>query len=178
MSLHRTKGGLAMHTSDIELPTFGQWSPTQFDTAGLGSEGQEDWLVCPVIQTRDSGCLERSNFAVVLADLQGCDPDATDHEIHRFGHWGPGWFEIIVVRPGTECHSKAQSWEAALASYPVASDSHLSDLECEEANAAWEGASIRERIRLLALAGQSIFAARRSEFPQDDNGAIQQRLLG
>ena len=41
-----------------------------------------------------------------------------------------------------------------------------------------ENTSIRERIRLLADEGRSIFAARRSEFPQDDNGAIQERLLG
>ncbi len=163
---------------NITLPRYADWSPTPFDTKGLGLEDRSDWLVCPVLQTRDSDCLARSNFAVVEADLDRVDPEGEDHELHRFGHWGPGWIEILIVRPGTECHRTAQGWVAALAGYPVASDEHFSALEWDEACEAWENTSLRERIRLLADEGQSIFAARRSEFPQDDTGAIRERILG
>ena len=35
------------------------------------------WLVVPVSQTRDSGCLDRSNFEVAEAELLEKDPDGT-----------------------------------------------------------------------------------------------------
>ncbi len=104
-------------------------------------------------------------------------------EVHRFGHWGPGWFEIILIHPD---HAKAVAeWEGALSEYPVASETDFSKLEYEEACAAWQQASIRERVELLQRAHYGgrltvalLMQARRDDMPSDDNGCIQERLLG
>ena len=167
-----------MHTGDIQLERYSNFRPTQFDSKGLGLEDRQDWLLAPVSQTRDSEPLEVSNFRTVLRDLEGADPEGENHEVHRFGHWGPGWFEVILVRPDSDCHLKAQEWTAALESYPVADDTDFYELEAEEAEEAWRYTSMRERIRLCAKAGVSIFASRDEYPPHDDNGAIQQYLLG
>lgn len=52
--------------------------------------------------------------------------ETSDFETHRFGHWGPGWFEILVVRPGSACHREAQRIAAALDSYPVLNEEDFS----------------------------------------------------
>lgn len=193
-----------MHTSDIELERFADFQPTAFDHRGVGSDGQEDWLVLPISQTRDSGLLEKSNFDAAedslrrvqkrcdkarrrilhklnrlnvsrpflgvpvdrfaqeigysdgnvsiavnrLLNLCGLPPvegetiaafaerletalDTSDFETHRFGHWGPGWFEIIVVRPGSACHREAQAIAAAVSNYPVLDESDYCEREHE-----------------------------------------------
>jgi hypothetical protein len=81
------------------MQTYSQYRPTGFDSRGLGLPDRQDWLVLPVIQTRDSGPLEQSNFASALKAVGG---ESETVEVHRFGHWGPGWFEIIIVAPGSE----------------------------------------------------------------------------
>lgn len=104
-----------------DLKTYREWSPTAFDARGLALAERQDWLVCPVMKTRDSDALERSNFDAferIIAAQSGTD----DHETHRFGHWGPGWFEIILVRPGSPAHKEAAELACALASYPVLDD--------------------------------------------------------
>lgn len=199
-----------MHTSDIELERFADFQPTYVDPRGLGSDGQEDWLVVPVSQTRDSGLLEKSNFDAAEDSLRRvqrrCDKarrrivklvkrvgrttdtyirfvatelcrvdqttddamsdilkaeerlyalvgipapecgaertcdflarletalEASDFETHRFGHWGPGWIEIIVVRPGSACHREAQAIAAAVSDYPVLDEHDYSEREHE-----------------------------------------------
>ena len=112
------------------MQQYKEFQPTCFDFRGIGLEDRQDWYVAPVSQTRDSEALELSNFAVVLKSLEEADT-GEDVEVHRFGHWGPGWFEIILVRPDTPAYKEAQDWEAALADYPVADDMHYSELECE-----------------------------------------------
>lgn len=112
--------------------TYKEFQPTSFDCKGLGLPDRQDWLVAPVGQNRDSEALYRSNFIVVYEDLIKYGYD--DVEIHRFGHWGPGWFEIILVRPNTEAAKIAEEWECALSDYPVADEMHLSQLESEEEN--------------------------------------------
>lgn len=69
------------------MRTYSSHRPTTFDSH-IELEDREDWFLAPVSLTRDSGPLEESNFAVVLADLGG---ESDDVEVHRFGHWGPGW---------------------------------------------------------------------------------------
>lgn len=193
-----------MHTSEIKLQRFGDHRPTQFDSRGVGSDGQEDWLVVPVSRTRDSGLLEQSNFEKTLesiervtrrierarrhiaykldrlfadtpflgrtldwfgsemgwrkpkaiermcsiVDLPMVDGETVaafaerlgrtlavdydrDYQTHQFNHWGPGWFEIIVVRPGSAAHREAQAIAAALSDYPVLDESDFSEREHE-----------------------------------------------
>ena len=92
---------------------YNKFRPSQFDPAGIGLEDRQDWLVVQVYQNRDSDCLERSNFEVVKKDLEKCNDvtkDELDFEVHRFDHWGPGWFEIMIVRPGSQAEKEAEEW--------------------------------------------------------------------
>ena len=88
------------------MESYGEFRPTAFDPKGLGLQEQQDWMVLPTYQTRDSEHLTKSNFEAALEMLGG---EGDDVEVHRFGHWGPGWFEIIIVRPGTDALVKAES---------------------------------------------------------------------
>lgn len=160
-----------MDVTDIELPVYSEWAPTQFDTKGLGCEDQQDWLVCPVAITRDSGHLELSNWAAQENALEAVSPEpgddesmpdtGPDFEIHRFSHWGPGWIEIVLVRPGSACHRVAQELVVALGNYPLLDEDDASEREYGAAYDRWEQCGLRERIRICAKYNVSIFAARR-----------------
>ncbi len=149
----------------MSLTPYRTYRPTNCDTPGLGCEDRQDWLVAPVSITRDSECLGRSNWSVVTGDV--ITRSATeDWEIHRFGHWACGWFEIMLVRPGSMAHMVCDEWSSALEDYPIASDDHFSELEYSEACEYWERASLRERVYECQRAGVSVFAARRDECPE------------
>ncbi|MCP4113797.1 MAG: hypothetical protein GY737_00045 [Desulfobacteraceae bacterium] len=125
------------------MQTYNEWSPTPFDSRGafIGVDRGE-WLVVPVIQTRDSEPLEESNFAAALEILGG-----EDHfvEVHRFGHWGPGWIEIIIVHPYAQLSDRryvtfanlAEEIERRLADYPVLDEEDLCERESEAAGESW-----------------------------------------
>lgn len=122
------------------MKLYKNWSPHPRDIAGLGCEDQQNWYVAPVIQTRDSGPKERSNFRVVLKDLENqsrLTADEPDHEVYRFNHWGLGWFKIILVRPNTDTAASAQKWEDSFKDYSIADESDLSEEETEEASEIW-----------------------------------------
>ena len=126
---------------------YKDWAPSQFDTMGLCLEDRQDWLVAPVILTRDSGPRERSNWRVVVEDLRR---DGCEVEIHRFGHWACGWFEIALVYPAGE--PQVTSWEGALDDYPIADDEDFSYEEQEEANAVWANCYTgKERLSALRV---------------------------
>ena len=109
------------------MQTYSQFQPTGFDHKGAFLPDQQDWLVVPVSQTRDSGPLAQSNFAIALEMLGGKSETV---EVHRFGHWGPGWFEIILVNPDDKERVKiANEIEASLENYPVLSDEDYSRRE-------------------------------------------------
>lgn len=158
----------------MRLPTYSTYRPTGFDPAGAFLDDRQDWLVAPVIRTRDSGARERSNFAVVLKDL-GDESDTV--EIHRFGHWGPGWFEIILCAPESPAADKAQEWAGALENYPIADEMHLSELEWEEASAFWARASEKERRYWCERYGISKKAARRKSLPREEDGGHVSELV-
>lgn len=155
----------------MSLIKFSDFRPTQFDCKGLGSEGQEDWLVAEPGVSRDSGAMGRSNWRVLNKCLDEIDPDGNDHEIHRFNHWGPGWFEIVVVRPDTACAKEAQRISDALTDYPVIDDDDYSREEAEESEDIWKHWSIEDRVTHIQQFNKkycesiSIFAARRDEVP-------------
>lgn len=78
------------------------------------AESRENWIVAPVSRNRDSGPLDESNFASALELLGG---ESESCEVHRFGHWGPGWYEIIIVHPSRA--REIDDLESSLESYPV-----------------------------------------------------------
>jgi len=112
---------------------YRKYAPTQYDPKGICLEDRQDWLVLPCEQNRDSEPLSRSNFDVLLNDFGG---ESETVEVHRFGHWACGWFEIIIVHPSLK--EKVEDWERALEDYPVADDEDLSEKEMVEANEVWE----------------------------------------
>jgi hypothetical protein len=86
----------------------------------------------PVGQHRDSDALDRSNYAVILADLTERFPGAISDV--RFGHWAVGWVEEITHDAGNAAVVEAvQQWRDALDDYPVADDDAHSALEYSEA---------------------------------------------
>lgn len=171
------------------MQLYKDFSPTDFDSRGaFGLPG--DHLVPGVIQTRDSNCLERSNFKQVGEALTEA---GLEFETHRFGHWGPGWFEIYLVTPTDEARELIEELEGRLEDYPVLDEEELSSMEWEEASEAWEHMSVRNRARMLQESrdrchwlrdgwrtpgGASIFAARRDTLPEDNQGEIMSRLNG
>lgn len=117
--------------------------PTHTDTAravardtgwNLDREAENrEWAAVgmgPVGQHRDSGALDKSNFAVIYADLSGKFGEAVD--IALFTHWAVGWVEEIIWDAGREDVARAVAdWRGALADYPVADEMHFSELEWE-----------------------------------------------
>lgn len=118
------------------MDPYKEFQPTAFDPKGLNLPEQQEWLVVPVCQTRDSEALSRSNFRVALEMLEETDSDEkdSDYETHSFNHWGPGWFDIIIVKPGTKAHDVAKDIESRLEDYPVLDEGDWSELESEEEN--------------------------------------------
>ena len=161
---------------------YGKWAPTAFDSVGAFLENREDWLVLPVMRTRDSGPMAESNFESAWSLVE--DASVLDNELscenHRFGHWGPGWFKIIIVRPGSHCAKVAEEIEARLGDYPVLDDDDYSAREWEAATETWARCyNVRERVQLIQEHNRvlrehcvSVFAARRDEIPQGDHGYI------
>ena len=117
----------------MDFPRYGDWSPTQFDS-NIDID-RSDWLVMPVMQTRDSGPLDQSNFACFLDALGG---EGETVEVRRFGHWGPGWFEIIIIDPNdVAAQSVAYDCARALQDYPVLNDTDHSIRESEAEMESW-----------------------------------------
>lgn len=128
------------------MNTYSEFRPTGFDSH-IGIDDREKWLVLPCARNRDSGCLDESNFACALKELGG---ESDTVEVCRFGHWGNGWFEIIIVQPDTDAHKKAIDIEAGLSNYPVLDDNDFSEREMEAANETWKNCyDTAERIEYI-----------------------------
>jgi hypothetical protein len=103
-------------------------------------------------QSRDSDCLEQSNFTVMLAELGGESDVVT---VVRESHWLVGWVEWIAIEAdGTPESDKAlktaDRLKARLADYPILDEDDLCEREIEEANATWTNCySPQERIRYI-----------------------------
>jgi len=108
---------------------YSEFQPTGFDRKGAFLRDRQDWIVVPVNQARDSCALERSNFEAAL-DLLGGESEVV--EVHRFDHWGPGWFEIIIVDPNSEKAQVASDIKARLQTYTVLDEESLALMELKE----------------------------------------------
>jgi hypothetical protein len=156
----------------MKMQKYSEWAPTSFDCRGLSLHDRQDWIVCPVIQTRDSEPFESSNYASAVALLDGAN---AEYEEHRFGHWGPGWFDIILVNPA---HAKVvEDIENRLENYPLLDEEDLSRREWDLAVETWGNMSLRERVALSERFGFHLMACRRDEVPQDRNGSLLEYLV-
>ena len=127
-----------MSVYDDCFERYAKHSPTAFDhNINIDDEGTErsKWFVMPVSRTRDSGPLDNSNFDCFLAGLGG---ESETVEVHRFGHWGPGWYEIILVSPDDEKALKeAYDMIRSLEHYPVLDDEDYSSREWDDFEESW-----------------------------------------
>ena len=163
----------------MTLEVYRDFRPTEYDRRGMFlDEEQKGWYVCPLNQTRDSEALEVSNFAYAVEACESVDPDGDSHKVHRFSHWGPGWFEIILVRPMSRAHAVAVDIDERLEDYGALDEEDWCEREWTEVCEAWETNGLGYRVEMCARAGVSIFAARRNDFPADDSGTLQELMLG
>ncbi len=130
------------------MQKYSEFRPTQFDSKGAFlDDDRQEWLIVNVGRNRDSGPLSESNFASALKILGG---EGDDVEVHRFGHWGPGWFEIIIVRPDTDAARIGDEIADALENYPVLDDDDFSERETNEANEVWKNCyRLKDRIEYI-----------------------------
>lgn len=114
--------------------TYADYAPTGLDQCGAFLPDRQDWLVAPISITRDtSEPIALSNWEVMQAEF---DREHVEYEIHRFGHWGPGWFEIILLHP--DGAAVLDDIERALLDYPILDESHYSDKEHQVQTEDWE----------------------------------------
>lgn len=167
------------HVADIlaEMPRYGTYRPTALDARGIGPDYLATWYVAPVGRNRDSGALAESNFSCLLSSLGG---ESEHVEVHRFGHWANGWFELVLVSPNAPEATLTTLAEcsAALESYPVLNEEDYSDREDAAAQQWWVNMGMRERIRVCAKYNVSIFAARAEHYSElpDDTGDLRSYL--
>ena len=127
-----------MSKYDGVFKRYGEHSPTPFDrniNIDDGETERSQWFIMPVTQNRDSQCLDQSNFAAFLKGLGG---ESESVEVHRFGHWGPGWYEIIIVHPDSPVLDEAYDMARALEDYPVLDEEDNGRRESEEAEETWD----------------------------------------
>ena len=134
------------------MKTYREFAPTSVNIKGLGLNDKQDWLVSPVTLNRDSDCLSKANWQSVLDSLSDCfdGEEEQDVETHSFNHWACGWFEILIVRPGSPAERILKDIERRLEDYPILDEEAFSNLEHEEADSTWRNCyNDRERIAYM-----------------------------
>ncbi len=154
------------------MKIYNEFQPTGFDPKGYLLSDQQNWFVLPCGQNRDSNCLDRSNFKVALEKLGG---ESENVEVHRFGHWAYGWFEIIIINPESKQVQIACDIENQLEQYPILDDMDYSELQWNEGQNFWCSMSIRERVELCQEYGISALKARHNFIP--DCSALEDYLV-
>ena len=120
---------------------------------------------------RDSDSISRSNFTVALKRLGG---ESETVIVARASHWAVGWVEELLIHESdSKAIAQGNAILAKIEDYPVLDEEAHSQLEWDEAAEYWERSSVSNRLEMIQRAGGiSIFAARRAEIPQDDNGSL------
>lgn len=86
-------------------------------------------------KNRDSDAIDRSNWEVVVTELNERFPDETPApwNIAHLGHWAVGWVEFLCYNTGKpEVVEYFESIKSKLSDYPVLDESHHSDLVWSE----------------------------------------------
>ena len=87
-----------------------------------------NWFAAPLGRSRDSDCLEGSNFDIGLKRLGG---ESETVLVARYNHWACGWVEQVYVEPGSKALKEAIKLESELNSYPVLDDEDYSNRQVE-----------------------------------------------
>jgi hypothetical protein len=116
-----------MSAAEKNLFPYSKFRPSSFDSH-IEIKDRETWLVFQEAHNRDSDALAESNFYCALEAMGG---ESDDVEVHRFRHWANGWYEIVLVRPGSEAEQIAIKLQGKLEDYPVLDEDDFSQREME-----------------------------------------------
>ncbi len=111
--------------------------PDSFGYVGSNEELFTTWSLGPVVLTRDSNLLDRSNYKALVTHLGTLPHLDADWDMIEASHWGVGWVKHLSFRAvekdgePTEIFKEIQTWFAALSEYPVADDADFSEREHE-----------------------------------------------
>ena len=115
------------------LQRYQEYQPTSLDSSdnylGDNLEDHQDWYVINIGLNRDSSLLDQSNFTCFTQALKDIEPEGDHWQIHRFGHWACGWYEILILNPeASEVLNKALEMMESLKTYlgPLDEDHHSS----------------------------------------------------
>ena len=110
------------------MQKYSTFAPTGFDRQGAFLSGQGEWLVAPCKRNRDSNSFDSSNWDQQLEMLGG---ESKRAQIHRFGHWACGWFEIVLINPRSKLVKIGNQIESQLENYPILDENDWSQREFE-----------------------------------------------
>lgn len=113
----------------------------------FGAEWPE-YYSAGVGRSRDSDCLEESNFHAMLAGLGG---ESDTVQVVRESHWAVGWVEWIAIHESDEKSLRAaDAMQEQLEDYPVLDEEDCSQREWDECERVWSDCySASERVRYL-----------------------------
>jgi hypothetical protein len=117
----------------------------------FGPTWPEYFSAC-VGRSRDSDCMEESNFYFMLRALGG---ETNTVQVVREHHWAVGWIEWVAIHESDEASlRKADELRQALDDDPVFDRDDLSEREDHECEVMWtRGFQPSDRIRLLRERG-------------------------
>lgn len=125
-------------------------------------------------QHRDSDTLTRSNHRSILRALGG---ESDTVLVIRDSHWAVGWVEAIYIHQSDDrALAIADDIAEGLDGYPVVDEEDWSELQYSEAADYWARISVSERLQYCQEHNICIFAARRSELPNDERGGLVESL--
>lgn len=132
-----------------ELPTVREaYSKSEGFAWNRRMEDLADMRVLPVALARDSQPIDESNFDAAQRIL---DDAGAVYEVHRFGHWGVGWYEAILVAPDAASLAAAGEIVRALESYPLLDEGDASYREFKDQIRAWRDWGARDYVDDLPL---------------------------
>jgi hypothetical protein len=144
---------------------YKDFAPTTYDRKGLYCKDRQEWLVAPCGNNRDANLVTQANWESQMAALKELGEGKT-WEVCNFRHWGPGWFEIILIQPGSRAEELCNKLEKKLENHPILDEDHFSQVQLEEAVAIWRDALPNQRKELLRAAKLPASKAMDSTMPQ------------
>lgn len=137
-----------MTKSTRTLITYARWSPTPFDTRGLGPRELGSYLVAPCLfhGQGQGSVLDDCNFEAQTAFLLARGATV---ETHRMSHWAY-WFKVTLVKPDNAGRKALRELQESLDSYPVISDDAYSNACFDAACDAWDDYGAKENANEIA----------------------------
>lgn len=135
------------------MQRYAEHIPTCLDSH-IEIEDRETWIVAPVSITRDTPSADQSNFYTALEMLGG---ESETVEVHRFGHWGPGWYEIIIVDPLSPQAKILEDIARSLEDYTLLDEDDYSRREHKDMLESWSNYGESDCRKLIESSLEKLF---------------------